>query len=88
MEIIKENDLVNKYEIPESVRDLLGEPNVVVISFLDEFINELTGTHILERIYKMEDVEKIKPLPKEKNGNVKADITKDRLSLKRISKLN
>jgi len=66
MELFKENELVKRFELPQLVTEVLGESWTVVYPLLDNILTDAVGVHILERIYKIEELDKVRPLLKPK----------------------
>jgi len=65
--IIVENEIVKNYELPESVLSLLGESQAVVYCVIDDILASAMNCHTLERIYKVEEQKKLKPIKQKKD---------------------
>lgn len=61
-EIITEHELVKKYELPDSVLSILGESEAVIFSVVDDILSHALHSHTLEKIFKIEDLKKLKPV--------------------------
>lgn len=88
-EIINEHELVKKYELPDSVLNMLGESEAVVFSVVDDIVNTAIHSHTMDRIFKIEEHKKLKPIRAKKEYNLKIDtISRDPTLLKKIMNQN
>jgi len=75
--------------LPDSVLALLGEGEAVVFSVVDDILLHAIKSHSMDRIHKIEEVKKLRPVRAKKEYNLKLDtITKDPNLLKKIQNTN
>lgn len=88
-EIITENEVLKKYELPDSILEIIPESEVVVFSVVDDILAHAIHSHSIDKIHKIEEVKKLKPLKAKKEYNLKLDtITKDPNLLRKIMNTN